>query len=262
MFLPLLLLAFPSLASPPVVQDRGPEPKQEQGDAQDAPKPDPFLALVKEYAQAKSKWAFARRNAVTEEQKAEHKARHPVIEYWPRVEALVAAGDGRGLVWMAEAVDDKFSDRAELLAKKSECVATLLAKHADEAWAATEVVHMLARQRSWYDEAWVRKQIETLATQSKNAEVQAAAWFEFAKRLDSSRASAEEKARAAEVRAKIAKDFAGTSAARALAQKASNATLAVDSPAPDFDAVDPDGVAFKLSDYRGKVVMLDFWGFW
>ncbi|MFT4542281.1 MAG: hypothetical protein ACI835_004749 [Planctomycetota bacterium] len=32
--------------------------------------------------------------------------------------------------------------------------------------------------------------------------------------------------------------------------------------APDFEAVDQDGVAFKLSDYRGKVVLLDFWGFW
>ena len=31
---------------------------------------------------------------------------------------------------------------------------------------------------------------------------------------------------------------------------------------PDFDAEDVDGVAFSLSDYRGKVVLLDFWGFW
>jgi hypothetical protein len=32
--------------------------------------------------------------------------------------------------------------------------------------------------------------------------------------------------------------------------------------APDIEAPDLDGVAFKLSDYRGKVVMLDFWGYW
>jgi hypothetical protein len=30
----------------------------------------------------------------------------------------------------------------------------------------------------------------------------------------------------------------------------------------DFEAVDQDGKKFKLSDYRGKVVVLDFWGFW
>lgn len=32
--------------------------------------------------------------------------------------------------------------------------------------------------------------------------------------------------------------------------------------APDFEATDENGKTFKLSDYRGKVVVLDFWGFW
>jgi len=32
--------------------------------------------------------------------------------------------------------------------------------------------------------------------------------------------------------------------------------------APDIDGVDMDGVAFKLSDYKGKIVLLDFWGDW
>lgn len=32
--------------------------------------------------------------------------------------------------------------------------------------------------------------------------------------------------------------------------------------APDIAGTDLDGVAFKLSDYRGKVVFLDFWGDW
>jgi len=31
--------------------------------------------------------------------------------------------------------------------------------------------------------------------------------------------------------------------------------------APDFEAVDQEGARFKLSDYRGQVVVLDFWGF-
>lgn len=32
--------------------------------------------------------------------------------------------------------------------------------------------------------------------------------------------------------------------------------------APDIKGEDLDGTAFSLSDYRGKVVLLDFWGFW
>jgi hypothetical protein len=31
---------------------------------------------------------------------------------------------------------------------------------------------------------------------------------------------------------------------------------------PDIQGEDMDGVSFKLSDYRGQVVVLDFWGFW
>ena len=38
--------------------------------------------------------------------------------------------------------------------------------------------------------------------------------------------------------------------------------LAIGSVAPEIDGVDVEGVSFKLTDYRGKVVLLDFWGFW
>ncbi len=38
--------------------------------------------------------------------------------------------------------------------------------------------------------------------------------------------------------------------------------LAIGKVAPDIEGEDIDGVAFKLSDYRGKVVVIDFWGNW
>jgi len=38
--------------------------------------------------------------------------------------------------------------------------------------------------------------------------------------------------------------------------------LTIGRVAPDIVGQDVDGVTFKLSDYRGKVVVLDFWGFW
>lgn len=51
-------------------------------------------------------------------------------------------------------------------------------------------------------------------------------------------------------------------AKRAKGQKFEAEFLSVGKPAPDFEAVDENGTPFKLSDYRGKVVVLDFWGFW
>ena len=38
--------------------------------------------------------------------------------------------------------------------------------------------------------------------------------------------------------------------------------LRIGKEAPEIAAEDLDGVEFKLSDYRGKVVVLDFWGDW
>jgi thiol-disulfide isomerase/thioredoxin len=38
--------------------------------------------------------------------------------------------------------------------------------------------------------------------------------------------------------------------------------LAIGKVAPDIEGADADGIRFKLSDYRGQVVLLDFWGFW
>jgi hypothetical protein len=38
--------------------------------------------------------------------------------------------------------------------------------------------------------------------------------------------------------------------------------LAVGKQAPDIEGEDIDGKKFKLSDYQGKVVVLDFWGNW
>lgn len=32
--------------------------------------------------------------------------------------------------------------------------------------------------------------------------------------------------------------------------------------APEISGPDTDGVNFKLSEYRGKVILLDFWGNW
>jgi hypothetical protein len=38
--------------------------------------------------------------------------------------------------------------------------------------------------------------------------------------------------------------------------------LAIGKVAPDIEGEDIDGKKFKLSDYRGKVVVIDFWGNW
>lgn len=38
--------------------------------------------------------------------------------------------------------------------------------------------------------------------------------------------------------------------------------LVIGRTAPDFETVDENGKAWRLSDYRGKVTIIDFWGYW
>ena len=72
---------------------------------------------------------------------------------------------------------------------------------------------------------------------------------------------------------RVVKDFgdvkldAGTKHESTLGKRAGAALheirdLAVGKMTPEIEGVDLDSVAFKLSDYRGKVVLLDFWGNW
>jgi uncharacterized protein YicC (UPF0701 family) len=61
-----------------------------------------------------------------------------------------------------------------------------------------------------------------------------------------------------------AKDEKGRSLARDAKNKidAIRHPLTVGTAAPEIEGEDTDGKKFKLSDYRGKVVLLDFWGNW
>jgi hypothetical protein len=64
------------------------------------------------------------------------------------------------------------------------------------------------------------------------------------------------------------KDFSNDPAKSRLLQQAKNelaemkGPFALGKPVPDIEGDDLDSKAFKLSDYKGKVVLLDFWGFW
>ena len=56
--------------------------------------------------------------------------------------------------------------------------------------------------------------------------------------------------------------YRGTLGEAAKAQLFEARNLVVGKVAPDIEGEDVEGHKFKLSDYRGKVVVLDFWGDW
>ncbi|GAC1447715.1 MAG: hypothetical protein NVSMB9_30200 [Isosphaeraceae bacterium] len=67
---------------------------------------------------------------------------------------------------------------------------------------------------------------------------------------------------------RVVREFSDVKGGRETIGKAAKAelyelrNLAVGKPAPEIAGEDIDGKAFKLSDYKGKVVVVDFWGDW
>jgi hypothetical protein len=81
-------------------------------------------------------------------------------------------------------------------------------------------------------------------------------------RRDRAQAGAEVEAlftRAAESFGDVEHPYGGTIGEKARSELFEIRNLAVGKPAPDIEGLDQDGRAFKLSEYRGRVVLLDFW---
>jgi hypothetical protein len=115
----------------------------------------------------------------------------------------------------------------------------------------------LAAQMGARDE--VVRALETVASKSPHRLVRATSLSTLA----DVHAALGEKAEARALWERLATEFADLPVAtRARALIAAAEDLVLGKVAPDFEATDQDGKKFKLSDYRGKVVVLDFWGFW
>ena len=100
--------------------------------------------------------------------------------------------------------------------------------------------------------------------ENKDRRAQGLACYALAQYLQRHRKTKE----AEELFERVAKEFGDITAyGRPLGDRAKGAlneirNLAIGKMAPEIEGEDIDGKRFKLSDYRGKVVVLDFWGHW
>jgi hypothetical protein len=110
---------------------------------------------------------------------------------------------------------------------------------------------------------WV-KPLRDVLEKSKNRKVLAAAHFGLGTHLKS-KEGADAQSEAEKHFDTIVKDFATD--AKPLAEQAKGELreirlLGLGKTIPEIEGEDLQGKSFKISDYRGKVVLLDFWGFW
>ena len=111
--------------------------------------------------------------------------------------------------------------------------------------------------------------LRALADGSPHKKVQASAVFTLAAVLhEESNGKAEMAAEARSLFQRVIKDYGDLPHWNQTYKEAAEGFLfeidhlQIGMVAPDFDAIDENGIPFKLSDYRGRVVVVDFWGFW
>lgn len=189
--------------------------------------------------------------------------------------AEVASPDVVGLGKRALAAADDYpgDDRVRLLvwaaleSRDPEIVTTvvdeILEKHLDSA-EVTQLLEWAGSISKLLDRDRKEVFLSTVVDGSKNDYVRAWAMYKMASRMGrGAGASEEEKRRRAEIMAEVKELSAGTElgelidAPRFVAER-----LQIGMEVPEIVGEDLAGVVFKLSDYRGQVVVLDFWGFW
>lgn len=167
-----------------------------------------------------------------------------------------AAGEVPFLGWIALWSGDK--------KKATGAMNSILERHADSE-DLLEVAEFVGVLRRAVGEELYEQTREVLAA-SKHPLIKANALYSKGYALVSTRGrkpSDDDIAKGQALLAECAKLAKGTELAlRAMAPHFEKMRLQIGMEVPDIVGKDLDGVAFKLSDYRGKVVVLDFWGDW
>jgi thiol-disulfide isomerase/thioredoxin len=217
-----------------------------------------FAALSREYevAQAAHRAELERLKGAARAERAEDK---PAAQFWGRFEALAAAGEGRAVFWMASHARERGAaiPAAEGRAQAKQLYGELVAGWADAAWFG-KVVDQLGSERALLGGEELERLYRVVLERNPARGVQAQALAGLAQELARQKTPEAER-EAEQLRARLAADYADTEQGARAARKLE---LAVGSPAPEFTGRTIDGREFKLSDYRGQVVLVDFYGFW
>ncbi len=223
-----------------------------------SPSKETYTQLLAEYKTAQSSWMTAYQAASGAEDSAkieELMLARPEASFAPRfLAASKATADSDAkvdcLLWICS--------RAFQSPEAKIALASILEDHLDSP-KLVSVIQMVG----YIDPENAATNFDRLVEGSSDAEVKAQALFNRAAFLAKGQSDAE-------ILAKAKTDYEQViqiSSEDRLVTRAKGAifeleNLSIGMIAPDIEAADLDGVQFKLSDYRGKVVMLDFWGDW
>jgi hypothetical protein len=227
-----------------------------------------------ELQQIKSEFESARKNfekayeaAKTDEERQKASELYPQgPKYAPRVLAVAKKAEGtpvelEALLWV---LDQAYYDQTIA----THAVDILLRRYAESKEIAPAIRRMTYSQAT-NTETFLRKVIE----KNPNQNVKGAATFTLACYLKDNHGAqhTNNPKEAEELFEKVISDYSGKQdpgtdaedlATQAKKQLYELRNLAIGKVAPEIEGEDVEGKKFKLSDHRGKIVVLDFWGDW
>lgn len=258
----------------PILAQETPKGKAETKPAAKTPA-DEFKALVNEVQSAQQKIIAQYRAAKTQEE------RNKLIEEFRRNDQYAERFLGlankapksetafNALVWVVTNVQGQGQREGGIV---DQAVADLIRDHIDN-----PKLGMVCQRLQYAQSKSAEHLLRTALAKSPNHEVQAYACAGLAgylknKAEESAGIAAAEQAKmlaeAEKLYAEVGEKYADVKDRRgSLAESAKGALfelrhLGIGKQAPEIAGDDIDGKPFKLSDYRGKVVVLDFWGNW
>lgn len=223
--------------------------------------------LEQRFGEERKNWLEFRKAARTDEERAELVAAFPRDEFVAEFEALAAAAptsEVAARAWLGCLRIGALLDERALYTKALD---RLVQDHVASPEIAGLTLELVYGAPAWSAQP-AAAALRTILAKNPDKSVQANGLAELALLVGLDDAFGEAgKAEAETLLARIEKeyasdDFIGMKGAEFAAGARHEITqLRVGQLAPDFEVADQDGVRFKLSDYRGRVVLLDFWGF-
>lgn len=226
-----------------------------------APAEDTYDALLAEYDAAYDAWKDELGQAADRARRKELRANHPAAAYAPRFRALGEAGEGRALLWQLDHLRHLDLALRERDPQRDAWYRALFEQHVAEPWFGDALTQAWGDRRR-FEAAQFDAWLASARDGNESKEVQAQARYYLA--YDAVRSDDEaEQARGFAALDALVAELPDTSFAEAARRDLFQMRdCAVGALAIDFEGTTVDGETFRLSDFRGKVVLLDFWGFW
>jgi len=189
----------------------------------------------------------------------------PQPEFFARFVALADEGSDAAELWVVQNfTQGPLKGEEARTDKRTRILRLLAASPTDEQLSAlSRVASMDAGGRGALSKEEALAFLDLICAAASDPEVQASVALMKAGALDVHGGTlAERKPAAAAMRAVTARWPETSSGKRAVGQAFAFENLNIGQAAPEIVGQDVDGNALKLSDFAGRVVVLDFWGFW